>query len=97
MSSHAVQQTLSADLDRLAAGALVVAFSGGLDSTVLLHALASLPAARTRGLRALHIDHGLHADSAAWAERAAGAARELDVALEIVAAGAIDTGGVGLE
>lgn len=47
--------------------ALCVAFSGGPDSTALLHALAQLPAARARGLRALHVDHGLHADSAAWA------------------------------
>ncbi|MBD8898080.1 tRNA lysidine(34) synthetase TilS [Rhodanobacter sp. DHG33] len=46
--------------------ALCVAFSGGPDSTALLHALAQLPAARARGLRALHIDHGLHPDSAAW-------------------------------
>ncbi len=45
-----------------------VAFSGGPDSTALLHALAQIPEARTRGLRALHVDHGLHADSAMWAE-----------------------------
>ncbi len=47
---------------------LVVAFSGGADSTALLHALAHLPEARQRGLRALHVDHGLHAGSAAWAQ-----------------------------
>ncbi len=41
----------------------VVAFSGGLDSTVLLHALhaAGLP------LRAVHINHQLQADADAWA------------------------------
>jgi tRNA(Ile)-lysidine synthase len=48
-------------------GALAVAFSGGLDSTVLLHALAAIPALRARGLRALHVDHGLHPDSRSWA------------------------------
>lgn len=48
--------------------ALCVAYSGGPDSTALLHALAQLPEARARGLRALHIDHGLHAHSAAWSE-----------------------------
>ncbi len=47
--------------------ALCVAFSGGPDSSALLHALAQLPEARARGLRALHVDHGLHPDSAAWA------------------------------
>jgi len=46
---------------------LLVAFSGGLDSTVLLHALIA-----TRGAErvvAAHVDHGLHADSARWAEQ----------------------------
>lgn len=47
-------------------GPLHVAFSGGPDSTALLHALSLLPEARARGLRALHVDHRLHADSARW-------------------------------
>lgn len=44
---------------------LCVAFSGGRDSSVLLHALHELrlPAP----LRAVYVDHGLQADSAAWA------------------------------
>ena len=43
----------------------LVAFSGGLDSTVLLHALCALdPPAE---IVVLHVDHGLHDDSAAWA------------------------------
>ncbi len=42
----------------------VIAFSGGLDSTVLAHALVK---ADTRiPIVAVHIDHGLHEDSAAW-------------------------------
>lgn len=61
LSSH-----LDAALADLPGAALCVAFSGGPDSTALLHALAQLPPARARGLRALHVDHGLHADSAAW-------------------------------
>lgn len=48
-------------------GALCAAYSGGADSTALLHALAQLPEARARGLRALHVDHGLQSRSAAWA------------------------------
>lgn len=47
---------------------LAVAFSGGLDSRVLLQLLAEADWARARGLRVLHVDHGLHADSARWAE-----------------------------
>ena len=66
------------------AGALLVAFSGGMDSHALLHALAQLPAARARGLRAIHVDHGLHDESAAWARSCADHARALDIALEVV-------------
>jgi tRNA(Ile)-lysidine synthase len=47
---------------------VLVGFSGGLDSTVLLHALAAEPAVRARGLRSLHVDHGLHVRSLDWAE-----------------------------
>ncbi|HHW4671341.1 MAG TPA: ATP-binding protein, partial [Xylella fastidiosa subsp. multiplex] len=34
---------------------VLVAFSGGLDSTVLLHCLASQPTQRIHGLEAIHI------------------------------------------
>ncbi|NUS61937.1 MAG: tRNA lysidine(34) synthetase TilS, partial [Lysobacter sp.] len=47
-------------------GPVVVAFSGGLDSTVLLHALAAVPAMRERGLRAVHVHHGLSDRADAW-------------------------------
>lgn len=97
MPSSAVVNALRSGLDRLHCGALVVALSGGLDSIVLLHALASLPAARARGLRAIHVDHGLHADSATWAAHAAHIAGQLDVALTIVSAGEIDRADHGLE
>jgi len=59
---------LAAALADAVAAPLCAAFSGGPDSTALLHALAQSPVARERGLRALHVDHGLHADSPAWAE-----------------------------
>ena len=45
---------------------VLVAFSGGVDSTVLLHALSQqLPAAR---LVALHVNHSIQAESDAWAQ-----------------------------
>ncbi|HRF83639.1 MAG TPA: ATP-binding protein, partial [Pseudoxanthomonas sp.] len=50
-----------------AAGAIVVGFSGGLDSGVLLHRLAGEPSIRARGLRAVHVHHGLQAGADAWA------------------------------
>ena len=45
-----------------ALGTLWVAFSGGVDSTVLLHVLRGLP-----NVAAIHIDHHLHEDSPTWA------------------------------
>ncbi len=49
---------------------LKVAFSGGLDSCVLLHALGSLREPLGLSLSAVHVDHGLHPDSVDWARRA---------------------------
>ena len=74
---------LRADLARLPASPVVVAYSGGLDSSALLHALAQIPDAAARGLRALHVDHGLHPDSAAWAAHCRTFAAALGIALDI--------------
>lgn len=60
-----------------ASGRLWVAFSGGVDSTVLLHALRSLP-----GVSAIHIDHGLHPNASHWTQHCAKVAATLGVAFE---------------
>ena len=54
---------------------LCIALSGGLDSTVLLVALAQLANAGSLAarLRAIHVDHSLHPDSTQWSR----ACREL--------------------
>ena len=44
----------------------IVAFSGGLDSTVLLHAMAANKAICEVPLLAAHVDHGLHPQSGDW-------------------------------
>lgn len=44
-----------------------IAYSGGLDSTVLLRAAAAVRDRLPGALKAVHIDHGLHADSPRWA------------------------------
>lgn len=54
----------------------VVAFSGGLDSTVLTHALGKLSAVP---VLAIHVDHGLQAESESWAQHCASAAAEFGV------------------
>ena len=53
-----------------------VAVSGGLDSTVLLHLAAG---AKTDGLRAVHVDHGLHPDSGEWRDCASAGCAALGV------------------
>jgi tRNA(Ile)-lysidine synthase len=63
-------------------GPLAIAFSGGLDSTVLLHLAAADPRLRARGLRALHVNHGLHGDAAQWAGHCAAQCAALGVPFE---------------
>jgi tRNA(Ile)-lysidine synthase len=62
---------------------VLAAFSGGLDSTVLLHWLASHPGMHG-GLRAIHVAHGRHPGSAAWAAHCRDACATLGVPLETV-------------
>jgi tRNA(Ile)-lysidine synthase len=62
---------------------VVVGFSGGLDSTVLLELLARDATVRARGLSAVHVHHGLHADADAWAAHCEAACARLDVPLAI--------------
>lgn len=57
----------------------VIAFSGGLDSSVLLHALASLREDLDVPMVAIHIDHGLHEDAGAWSAHCRAVAAELGV------------------
>lgn len=57
---------------------LCIAFSGGLDSTVLLHAVHRA-VGETHLVRAVHIDHQLQPSSAHWAERCGDVARQLGV------------------
>ncbi len=62
-----------------------VALSGGLDSGVLLHALAGLRDAHEGlRLRAVHVDHGLQAEAPAWAEACADACRSLGIELRVL-------------
>lgn len=75
---------------------VLAAFSGGLDSTVLLHWLAAHPAMHG-GLRAIHVDHGLHPDSAAWAAHCIEVCAALGVALEVVRVEVARDGGSGPE
>lgn len=76
---------------------LFVAFSGGLDSTVLLHLLSRL---RETGalatLSAVHVHHGLQPQADRWAEHAEETCRKLGIPL-IVEQIQVDPMGEGIE
>ncbi|HEX2666856.1 MAG TPA: tRNA lysidine(34) synthetase TilS [Gammaproteobacteria bacterium] len=65
-----------------AASCYRVGLSGGLDSTVLLQALAGLRSELSGELAALHVDHGLHPDASRWQQHCAGLCARLSVPLE---------------
>jgi tRNA(Ile)-lysidine synthase len=73
----------------------MVAFSGGLDSTFLLHALVRLGFGAR--LTAMHVDHGLHADSSAWSARCRQVAADLGVRFLTRRISVVTEGGAGVE
>ncbi|RKZ37799.1 MAG: tRNA lysidine(34) synthetase TilS [Gammaproteobacteria bacterium] len=59
-----------------------VAYSGGGDSTALLHAMAHLrPAGKP--LRAVHVNHGLQPEAQDWEKHCASVCRALSIPLEV--------------
>lgn len=70
-----------------------VAYSGGLDSTVLLTALVSLH----RPVSAIHINHGLHPAAADWAQHCRDTCARLDVPLDVVTLEVTGIAVLGLE
>ncbi len=65
------------------AGRLYVAYSGGVDSHVLLHVCAGVPALRSR-LTAVYVHHGLQAQAQAWGEHCQHSAAGLGVSFELL-------------
>ncbi|HEY6985741.1 MAG TPA: tRNA lysidine(34) synthetase TilS [Rhodanobacteraceae bacterium] len=97
MPDRRLRELIETALAELPSGPLLAAHSGGLDSTVLLHALANSRAARERGLRAVHVDHRLHPDSAMWARRCTDFAEQVGVPIETLTVEIARTPGLGLE
>lgn len=85
------------DLPPDAHGRIVVGYSGGLDSGVLLHALARTPALRARGLRAIHVHHGLQAGADDWAAHCEATCARLDAPCSVVHVDVPRDSGKGLE
>jgi len=75
----------------------LLAFSGGLDSTVLLHLLASVKDQIDVEVAAIHIDHGLQQESPAWSRHCSDYCRQLDIPLETVSLSLQSVSGESLE
>lgn len=67
MTTTGPDEILHHALTRPADGPLLVTLSGGLDSSVLLHALAHDTRANAQGIRAIHVHHGLQPQADEWA------------------------------
>ena len=75
---------------------LKVALSGGVDSHVLLFALAELRQDAAWHLSALHVDHGLNDSSRGWVEHCRKICQQLAVPLEVETL-EVEVGSQGLE
>lgn len=92
----ALTAAIETALADLPASPVWVGYSGGVDSSTLLACAASSECVRERGLRALHVHHGLHADADRWADHATAFAAGLGVPCE-VARVRVDARGRGIE
>lgn len=76
---------------------VMVGFSGGLDSTVLLHLLANAPGRQPASLRALHVHHGLQKAADDWQEHCTNLCAQWDIPLQVVHVDVPRDAGQGLE
>lgn len=93
-----VTDALTFWLDSLTTNRILIAYSGGCDSHVLLHALARLVANRRLAgiateLVALHVDHGLDPFSADWARHCGEVTADLGVEFASTRLSALPAGG----
>lgn len=79
------------------AGPLLVAYSGGLDSTALLHALAHDARWRAQGLRAVHVHHGLQAAADDWVRHCQQQCAQWQIELSVVHVQVPRDSGEGME
>ncbi len=74
-----------------------VAYSGGLDSTVLLHLMSSLREQLEVPLLALHVDHALSEHSTEWSRHCRDVCDGLDISLTVERVSVARDNGDGLE
>lgn len=91
------QDILRHQLSLSSGSKVVVAFSGGLDSHVLLHILSRIATDYPISLSAIHIDHCLQEESGQWAAHCQQVCDGLDVPLVIRRVDIIQQRGMSLE
>ncbi len=84
-------------LDAAAGIPVMVGFSGGLDSTVLLHLLAHAPGRPAGALRAVHVHHGLQALADDWERHCRQCCAQWGIPLQVAHVDVPRDGGHGLE
>ena len=79
------------------ANAYLVGFSGGADSTALLHALKQLENQLETPLKAVHVNHGIHTDADLWQEHCENFCRQQEITLVCLRINLENRSGKGLE
>lgn len=75
----------------------VVGFSGGADSTALLHALKQITAELKTKISAVHVNHGLHGDADLWQTHCQAFCQQNDIELTCLKVAIDRNSGKGLE
>ena len=82
---HKLSENLSAFLETLpSCKRFLIAYSGGLDSHVLLHLMAALDEESDCRIKAIHINHNIQRESRAWAGHCQDTCRALGVELDVI-------------
>lgn len=91
-------QLIIDNIVRLSAGRRIwIAYSGGVDSHVLLHLLATSNHPELNALSAIHVDHGLNSASTTWAQHCADTADDLNIDFQLLHANVKNIDSLGME
>ncbi len=102
-AAHTVAERFERALEAILArvvvsdGAIALAYSGGLDSSLLLHLLADYAKRHACSVRAFHIHHGLSPNADHWLAHCAGQAAALGVPFDSAKVALEDTAALGVE
>ncbi|MCJ8320555.1 MAG: tRNA lysidine(34) synthetase TilS [Colwellia sp.] len=94
-----IQTTLSQFFNRFPKRPIVVAYSGGIDSQVLLHALSQLKLKNllSNELSVCHINHGLSRNSRTWQQAAEKFCQQLSLPIQVFEVNVKEVAGESLE